>query len=276
MKGRRPGEAAGPGLVQFVQAPVDRPGERQVGAAGERQQGGPAGAGPPAGQAARGAATLSQVAEPDVVVIHRPVRCRACERPLDRAEVVATSARQVFDVPDPKVVVTEHRAERRRCVCGCETTAVLPAETSAPACYGQSIKAHALYCCAPSTSHGNAAPRPCRPVRRERIDRDPGQLVARGRGRTGHLHRGRRRPAAGGTGRACRRDLRALRKGRALGPRVLHRPVDPAARFPTLGLLRSPRLIPGPSADGGPSRRRPGWPAERGAPGWFSRSPRSV
>ncbi len=90
-------------------------------------------------------ATMSQVADPDVVLTHSPVRCRACERPLDDAEVVATSTRQVFDVPDPKVVVTEHRAERRRCACGCETTAAFPPEATAPACYGPSIKAHALY-----------------------------------------------------------------------------------------------------------------------------------
>ncbi len=90
-------------------------------------------------------ATLSQVAEPDVVLTHRPARCRSCEASLDDAEVVATRTRQVFDVPDPTVVVTEHRAERRRCSCGCETTAAFPPEATAPACYGPSIKAHALY-----------------------------------------------------------------------------------------------------------------------------------
>jgi transposase len=89
--------------------------------------------------------TLAQVADPDVVVVHRPDRCAGCERPLDDAEVVATSSRQVFDVPDPTVVVTEHRVERRRCTCGCETAAAFPPEATAPACYGPSIKAHAIY-----------------------------------------------------------------------------------------------------------------------------------
>jgi len=41
--------------------------------------------------------------------------------------------------------VTEHRAEKRRCRCGCETTATFPPEATAPAVYGPSIKAHALY-----------------------------------------------------------------------------------------------------------------------------------
>lgn len=89
--------------------------------------------------------TLAQVADPDVVHTYRPQQCRSCARDLADAEVVGTATRQVFDVPDPTVVVTEHRAERRRCSCGCETTAAFPPEAAAPACYGPSIKAHALY-----------------------------------------------------------------------------------------------------------------------------------
>ena len=90
-------------------------------------------------------AMLCQVPDPDAVQVHRPTRCRSCHADLADAEVVGTAARQVFDVPVPKRVVTEHRAERRRCGCGCETTAVFPAEATGPACYGPSIKAHALY-----------------------------------------------------------------------------------------------------------------------------------
>ncbi len=89
--------------------------------------------------------TLCQVADPDVVVTHRPYRCRRCDRGLDDAEVVGVSSRQVFDVPHPQVVVTEHRAIKCRCACGCETTAEFPADATAPAVYGPSIKAHALY-----------------------------------------------------------------------------------------------------------------------------------
>ncbi len=90
-------------------------------------------------------ATLSRVADADVVVVHRPVRCRGCERGLDNATLVGSSSRQVFDVADPTVVVTEHRAEKLRCACGCETIGVFPPEATAPACYGPSIKAHRLY-----------------------------------------------------------------------------------------------------------------------------------
>ena len=89
--------------------------------------------------------TLAQVGDPDVVGTHSPRRCRRCDGPLDDAELVGVSSRQVFDMPDPTVIVVEHRAERRRCACGCETTAEFPPEATAPACYGPSIKAHAIY-----------------------------------------------------------------------------------------------------------------------------------
>jgi transposase len=89
--------------------------------------------------------TLAQVADPDVVVVHRPVRCRGCDASLGDAAVTGETRRQVFDVPDPAVVVTEHRVEKRRCGCGCETTAAFPPGVTAPAIYGPSVKAHAIY-----------------------------------------------------------------------------------------------------------------------------------
>ncbi len=89
--------------------------------------------------------TLRQVADPDEVVVHEPSQCRGCSASLAGAEIVGVTARQVFDVPDPSVVVVEHRAQRRRCGCGSETTATFPVGVTAPACYGPSIKAHAIY-----------------------------------------------------------------------------------------------------------------------------------
>lgn len=89
--------------------------------------------------------TLSQVADPDAVIVHSPVQCRACSRSLYDADVTGETVRQVFDVPEPVVVVTEHRAEKKRCVCGSETVGEFPSGVSAPAVYGPDIKAHALY-----------------------------------------------------------------------------------------------------------------------------------
>jgi hypothetical protein len=50
--------------------------------------------------------------------------------------VVGKVVRQVFDIPAPKVIVTEHQALRCRCSCGSETSASLPVEATSPACYG--------------------------------------------------------------------------------------------------------------------------------------------
>jgi hypothetical protein len=43
----------------------------------------------------------------------------------------------VFDVPDPKVVVTEHQFVTVVCGCGHHTTAAAPAEATAPVAYGE-------------------------------------------------------------------------------------------------------------------------------------------
>ena len=88
---------------------------------------------------------LAQVAEPDVVVLHTPDTCSSCGSGLDDADVVGVESRQVFDLPEIRLSVTEHRAERRRCACGCVTKATFPEVATAPACYGPGIRALAAY-----------------------------------------------------------------------------------------------------------------------------------
>ena len=88
---------------------------------------------------------LAQVAEPDSVVTHAPNSCEGCGGDLSRAEVVDTERRQVFDLPEIRLLVTEHVAERRRCTCGCTTKATFPAAATAPAVYGPGIRALATY-----------------------------------------------------------------------------------------------------------------------------------
>jgi transposase len=59
--------------------------------------------------------------------------------------VVGTESRQVFDIPEPKPFVTEHRSQRRRCSCGCVTAGGFPPEATAPTCYGPRLRALAIY-----------------------------------------------------------------------------------------------------------------------------------
>jgi transposase len=90
-------------------------------------------------------ATLSQVADPDVVVRHEPQVCAGCGDGLAGADVVGVARRQVFDVPEPKLVVTEHQIVTLACACGHHTAGVAPAEATAPAVYGPRLAAIGVY-----------------------------------------------------------------------------------------------------------------------------------
>lgn len=88
---------------------------------------------------------LAQVADPDEVVRHIPDFCSSCGAELDRATLVGVERRQVFDLPDPRLVVTEHIGERLGCSCGAATTATFPASAAAPASWGPRVRAAATY-----------------------------------------------------------------------------------------------------------------------------------
>jgi transposase len=88
---------------------------------------------------------LAQVADPDDTQIHTPTCCADCGSDLANAPTEAVEVRQVFDSPEPKLLVTEHRAVTKRCHCGTATKAVFPPEARAYACYGPRLRAVALY-----------------------------------------------------------------------------------------------------------------------------------
>lgn len=89
---------------------------------------------------------LAQVADPDVRVEHDPVDCSGCGRGLGGAERAGVPvARQVFDVPELKVLVTEHVLHALACGCGRVTRADAPVGAGAPAGYGPNVTALAAY-----------------------------------------------------------------------------------------------------------------------------------
>jgi transposase len=92
-------------------------------------------------------AHLAQVAQPDQVVEHVPDRCGGCGADLADAPVVGVQVRQVFDTPQLRLGVAEHRAERRRCACGTTTAGGFPAYVRAAACYGPGVRALVCYLC---------------------------------------------------------------------------------------------------------------------------------
>jgi transposase len=90
--------------------------------------------------------TLRQVEDPEHVVDHLPGECAGCGAGLSTAPVVADPVRrQVFDLPQIRPVVTEHRMHRKACACGTVTTALAPDGVRAPACYGPNLSALAAY-----------------------------------------------------------------------------------------------------------------------------------
>ncbi len=77
--------------------------------------------------------------------MHVPETCRCCSKSLDGAPVISTAIRQVLEIPEPCLEVTDHVAERRRCACGAETTAAFPTEAVGALCWGPRAKAVAAY-----------------------------------------------------------------------------------------------------------------------------------
>ncbi|MGQ4484128.1 IS66 family transposase [Streptomyces sp. SAS_276] len=100
----------------------------------------------PGAQSGHQGTNLERVANPDTVVEHRPIACGGCENALPQDAVpVGFAWSQVFDLPDPRLVVTEHRMLKVRCRCGHITRAADPPGAKAPAQYGPAVHALAVY-----------------------------------------------------------------------------------------------------------------------------------
>ena len=64
----------------------------------------------PGKQPGAAGAALARAAVPDREVVHAPRRCSRCGESLGGAEVTAIEVRQVFDLPERRLEVTEHRS----------------------------------------------------------------------------------------------------------------------------------------------------------------------
>lgn len=98
------------------------------------------------GQKGRKGSTLNQIPNPDHIVTHSPESCKGCGYDLKEVKEDTIEKRQVFEIPEPKIEVTEHRAERKKCPCCGETSkGTFPGHVSAPTQYGERVQALAAY-----------------------------------------------------------------------------------------------------------------------------------
>lgn len=88
--------------------------------------------------------TRKMVEHPDAVVELRPHGACACGRDLDHQAAELKERRQEFDIPEPRIVVTEYRQLRVRCACGRQHDGEFPAGIAPNVSDGPRIKAYAV------------------------------------------------------------------------------------------------------------------------------------
>ena len=99
----------------------------------------------PGGQKGHVGTNLQQVSEPDAVEVHWP-ECCVCGCCLDGVAMDHVERRQVFELPEKLLRVTEHRiVAKKRPQCGRVIRAAAPPETSGPVQYGPRFRAVLVY-----------------------------------------------------------------------------------------------------------------------------------
>jgi transposase len=90
--------------------------------------------------------TLRQVAEPDVIIEHAAEQCAHCQARLFADSKVGEEKRQVFDLAEKPLIVTEHRAAIHDCpACRRRTRGEFPEGVVSPVQYGERLRAAGVY-----------------------------------------------------------------------------------------------------------------------------------
>lgn len=98
------------------------------------------------GQKGHKGITLKQVRFADEVVIHAAKKCGQCGEQLGEAKKRDGEIRQVFDIPEIEIKVTEHRSYKRCCQhCGYVTAGQFPDGVKNATQYGPRIKSVMVY-----------------------------------------------------------------------------------------------------------------------------------
>lgn len=90
--------------------------------------------------------TLRFVEHPDEIILHGLSSCPDCQHSLTEVESQTYEKRQVFELPPPRIVTTEHRAEKKYCSHCCRMQrASFPEQVAAPVQYGTSLAVWTVY-----------------------------------------------------------------------------------------------------------------------------------
>jgi transposase len=95
----------------------------------------------PGGKKGHKGKTLRQVEKADTVEVHLPKECKICGRSISAEEShEVIGKRQVFDLPEPKLEVKEHRLGQIEC-CGQVQQGKYPEAVTASVQYGSGVRA---------------------------------------------------------------------------------------------------------------------------------------
>lgn len=99
----------------------------------------------PGGQSGHVGKTLTLVDNPDKITVHKVKKCKNCGKNLEDEIATDHERRQVFDIPAVKIYVEEHKAEMKKCSCGCINIADFPEDVKFSVQYGPRITSSAVY-----------------------------------------------------------------------------------------------------------------------------------
>jgi transposase len=98
------------------------------------------------GQIGHEGMTLEMTDTPDRIETHPAIACRCCGKSLSAVKSRIYERRQVFDIPEIPIKVTEHRAETKECPhCHTITTGAFPERVTQRVQYGLRVQSMAVY-----------------------------------------------------------------------------------------------------------------------------------
>lgn len=89
--------------------------------------------------------SIKMTSNPDFTEGHHPSYCNCCGNNLSGIEPELFGKRQVVDIPEIELTVTEHQVYKKVCSCGCVSKGSYPNGVDAPICYGKNTQALVAY-----------------------------------------------------------------------------------------------------------------------------------